>query len=127
MQNCSAEVDAFMETLEHPMAELVQQIRLGFLSAVPELTEHIKWNAPSFCMAGTDRVTFNLRPTDGIHLIFHRGAKPVEDDVPFHFDDPSGLLSMITPERGQVVLADASAVKANEQALQLLVRDWVRA
>lgn len=126
MTNRSPAVDAFMGTLAHPMAASVQEIRLGILSAEPELTEHIKWKAPSFCMHGVDRVTFTLRPVDRIQLIFHRGAKAVADARPFSFEDPSGLLSMITPERGQVVLEPAS-VQAELPALLQLVHAWVRA
>lgn len=127
MQNRAADVDAFMESLEHPMGDLIQEVRLGILRAEPLLSERIKWNAPSFCIDDIDRVTFNLRSLNSVHLIFHRGVKPVEDEVPFHFDDRSGLLSMITKERGQVILRDAAAVRANEDALHRLVRDWVRA
>jgi uncharacterized protein YdhG (YjbR/CyaY superfamily) len=37
----------------------------------PEITEQIKWNAPSFRYKGEYLVTFNLRAKEHIHLVFH--------------------------------------------------------
>ncbi|TFD46988.1 DUF1801 domain-containing protein [Cryobacterium frigoriphilum] len=127
MSNRSADVDAFMTALDHPVGALVQQLRLAILQAEPELTEHIKWNAPSFCRGGIDRVTFNLRPIDRVQLIFHRGAKPMADATPFRFDDATGLLVKITEERGQVVFSDAATARAKQQALLVLVHAWINA
>lgn len=124
--NRSADVDAFMDALDHPMAPLVQRIRLAILRSEPELAERIKWRAPSFALAGVDRVTFNLRPTDRLQLILHRGTKAV-DGAPFAFEDASGLLRMLTSERGEVTLRGADDVEAKEAALLGLVHAWVRA
>ncbi|MBC9937183.1 MULTISPECIES: DUF1801 domain-containing protein [unclassified Leucobacter] len=126
MNNRNGEVDAFLATLDHPLNAVVQQIRGAILDAEPELTEQIKWNAPSFCRDGVDRVTFNLRPTDRIQLIFHRGAKVGTDATPFRFVDPTGLLSMITEERGQVVFPSAQEARDQEDSLLALVHAWVR-
>ncbi|KGJ74872.1 hypothetical protein GY21_10075 [Cryobacterium roopkundense] len=127
MTNRSAEVDAFMAALDHPRAALVQQIRLAILTAEPKVTERIKWNAPSFCRDGVDRVTFNLRPADRVHLIFHRGSTARQDPAPFHFEDSTGLLVKITEERGQVTFFDADAVRAGKASLLALVHAWIRA
>ena len=115
-----------METLDHPLVSTIQDIRLSILENEPALAERIKWNAPSFSLHGVDRITFNLRPQDKIQLIFHRGVKPVEDSSPFRFHDRTGLLSLITAERGQVTLKDAAAVARNRQGLKDLVHDWLR-
>jgi hypothetical protein len=73
--NTSAEVDQFMARLEHPLKEGVQRLRTAILASNDTITEHIKWNAPSFHHAGQDRVTFRLQPGDKLQLIFYRGAK----------------------------------------------------
>lgn len=125
--NRSAEVDAFMEALDHPMAPLVQRLRLAIVRGEPEVAERIKWNAPSFALAGVDRVTFNLRPTDRLQLILHRGAKVVDGAAPFAFHDASGLLRMLTSERGEVTLRDADDVEAKEAVLLRLIHEWIRA
>jgi hypothetical protein len=36
--------------------------RTDVLASDDGITEHVKWNAPSFCYAGVDRVTFRLQP-----------------------------------------------------------------
>ncbi|MFC5930401.1 DUF1801 domain-containing protein [Cryobacterium melibiosiphilum] len=127
MINRSGDVDTFMRSLDHPLDAVVQQLRLAILQAEPKLTEHIKWNAPSFCRDGIDRITFNLRATDRVQIIFHRGAKSVVDATPFHFEDVTGLLQMISAERGQVVFSDALTARAQQKAFLLLVHAWIRA
>lgn len=127
MNNRNPDVDAFMDSLDHPMRSVVQHVRLAILRAEPQLAEHIKWKAPSFYAGTVDRVTFTLRATDGVHLIFHRGAKAVDDGGGFRFVDPTGLLEMITPERGQVRFTDGPAALESEPELLALVHAWVRA
>jgi hypothetical protein len=62
-----------------------------------------------------------------VQLIFHRGAKTIEDD--FHFDTSrwSGLLEMIGPDRGQVIFTSAEDATARQAEFVELVRDRVRA
>src|SRR3712207_5407309 len=91
MPNRSQEVDRFMESLNHPLKEGVEQLRAAILESNDQITEHIKWNAPSFCYAGEDRVTFRLYPEDRVQLVFHRGAKVKSDAGDFEFDDDTGL------------------------------------
>jgi hypothetical protein len=45
----------------------------------PDLSETIKWNAPTFSDEGKDRLTVMLHKIDRIGLILHTGAKPKED------------------------------------------------
>ena len=85
MANTSAEVDQFMARLRHPLKEGVQRLRTAILASNDTITEHIKWNAPSFHHAGQDRVTFRLQPGDKLQLIFHRGAKVRADTTGFVF------------------------------------------
>ena len=44
----------------------------------PKLTEIIKWNAPTFCYDGNDRLTIMLHKKDRVGLILHTGTKPKE-------------------------------------------------
>ena len=89
MRDQTDEADRFLRDLDYPLKEEIVAVRDIILGADKEITEHIKWNAPSFCYQGQDRVTFKLHPQDGIHLIFHRGAK-VRDAEDFNFEDSSG-------------------------------------
>ena len=120
-------VDAFFESLDHPFKPVIEHLRLAVLDADDAITERIKWRAPSFCFNSVDRVTFNLRPRHQVQLIFHRGAKSIEDD--FHFDASqwSGLLEMIGQDRGQVIFPSAELAEARQEEFVRLVREWVRA
>jgi hypothetical protein len=120
-------VDSFLESLDHPLKPVIESLRLAVLEADDEITERIKWRAPSFCFDSVDRVTFNLRPIHHVQLIFHRGAKTNEGD--FHFDTSkwSGLLEGIGQDRGQVIFPSAEIATARQDEFVGLVREWVRA
>ena len=120
-------VDSFVESLDHPLKPVIGRLRLAVLDADDAITERIKWRAPSFCFDSVDRVTFNLRSRLHVQLIFHRGAKTIEDD--FHFDTSKwiGLLEMIGQDRGQVIFPSAETATARQDEFVGLVRDWVRA
>jgi hypothetical protein len=122
--NKTAEVDAFMETLNHPLKAEVQAVRDIIKGVNPDVTEHIKWNAPSFCYNGDDRVTMNLRATDNLQLIFHRGAK-VKDSKDFTFKDSTGLLEWLAADRAIVKLRNMEDVTAKKAALAKVVNQWM--
>ena len=42
-------VSDFLIELKHPLKKEMEAIRKIILKSNSELTEHIKWNAPSFC------------------------------------------------------------------------------
>lgn len=120
------EVERFLEGLEHPLKREIAALRRAILASDPEITEHIKWKAPSFCIDGDDRVTFRLHPPDGIHLVFHRGVR-VRDASAFEFTDGTGLMKWAARDRAQVTLRSAEEAKAREQDLVALVNRWMRA
>src|SRR3712207_9580836 len=122
MPNRSQEVDRFMERLNHPLKEGVEHLRAAIVDSNDRITEHIKWNAPSFCYAGEDRVTFRLYPEDRVQLVFHRGAKAKGDAEDFAFEDDTGLLRWVVDDRAVVALRDA---EARQRDLVELVNRWV--
>lgn len=125
MPTGTAEVETFLLTLDHPMKTSVERLRHVFLGAVPGLSEHIKWNAPSFVHDGTDRVTFRLHPKGALQLILHRGAKVRTDAADFVFADNTGLVTWPTPDRGVITLDDLDAAVEHESDLLDLVQRWV--
>src|SRR4051812_3629708 len=92
------DVASYLRALRHPMKDGVAALRRAILHSNAEISEHIKWNAPSFCHGGDDRVTLRLPPKGGLQLILHRGAK-VTDTTGFSFADPSGLIVWAAPDR----------------------------
>jgi hypothetical protein len=119
-------VAEFLAALRHGRAEQVERLRGLILAAHPDLTEQIKWNAPSFSIDGDDRVTMRIAPGDLVQLILHRGAK-VRDTSSFSFTDESGLVRWLAADRGAVTLADADDLEAKSPAIQQLVHSWVEA
>ena len=121
----SPEVDRFMAQLDHPLTACVERLRDAILAGDPEITEHVKWKAPSFCRDGEDRITFQLRRTDRIQLVFHRGAKVRADTGAFTFDDPTGLLRWATTDRAVVTFGDLAEVEARAGEVGDLAGRWV--
>ncbi|RKN26148.1 DUF1801 domain-containing protein [Micromonospora musae] len=127
MPSMSGEVDDFMATLAHPLKSGVEELRSAILASNTEISEHVKWNAPSFRFGGDDRVTFRLRPGDRVQLIFHRGAKVRSDVAEFTFQDPTGLITWLAPDRGVVTFPDLKTMQSQQPAVVSLVNQWVRA
>ncbi|PTT70425.1 DUF1801 domain-containing protein [Arthrobacter sp. HMWF013] len=125
--NRNPAVDAFLESLDHPLKPVIESLRLAVLDADGAITERIKWKAPSFCFDSVDRVTFNLRPLHHVQLIFHRGAKATGSAFDFDPSTWGGLLEMIGKDRGQVIFPSAEAAAARQDDFIGLVREWVRA
>lgn len=119
-------VDEFLSTLEHRRKDEVEFLRQLILGCSPEISEQIKWNAPSFGFAGDDRVTMRLQPKDRVELVFHRGAK-VKDSSTFRFDDPSALLEFKAPDRAVIAFANLDDIQAKQVQLRDLVKRWMTA
>ena len=125
MPNRSQEVDRFMGGLDHPLKDGVERLRTAILGSNDGITEHVKWNAPSFRYAGEDRGTFRLFPEDRVMLVFHRGSKVKADAGDFAFDDETGLLRWVAKDRAVVALRDAKDAEAKQRDLVDLVNRWV--
>jgi hypothetical protein len=124
--NQSDTVDQFMLALDHPLKAETDALRVAILVSNARITEHIKWNAPSFCDNGEDRVTFRLPPKGGMQLIFHRGAK-VKELGDFAFEDSTGLMKWATADRAVVTLQDGGDIAANTAAIVTVVNQWMDA
>jgi len=118
-------VDGFMAALDHPLKTGIEQLRAAILASNDGITEHVKWNAPSFRYADVDRVTFRLQPGDRLQLVLHRGAKVRDDAADFRFDDDSGLLDWVAPDRAVVTFRDLDDVTARQAAVVDVVNRWV--
>jgi hypothetical protein len=119
-------VDAFMEALDHPRKGDVEEVRRLILSADAGITEQVKWNAPSFCIGGDDRITLRLQPRNQVQVIFHRGAKAKSAEG-FTFDDLDNLAKWMAPDRGMVDFKDSADLNARKAAFLDIVRRWIAA
>ncbi len=115
-----------MQTLNHPLKAEVQMVRHIVLGSSPEITEAIKWNAPSFARK-EHFATFNLRAKDGVCLVLHFGAKINRiRSSGVTIDDPTELLHWLAKDRALVKFRDMEAVKANGATLEDIVRQWIK-
>jgi uncharacterized protein YdhG (YjbR/CyaY superfamily) len=111
------EVDDFMQELDHPLKAEVQIIREIIKNVNNEITEQIKWKAPSFSYRGEYLVTFNLRDQQKIHLVFH---SPQIANV------KSNLLEGDYEDRRMAYFADENDVKAKQTELKKALKDLIK-
>lgn len=67
------QVAAYMQALEHPLKEVINEVRKVIMGATPHLKERIKWNAPSYYNQ-QDLLTIHVKAQQHVHLIFHHIA-----------------------------------------------------
>jgi hypothetical protein len=125
----SEKVDAYLASLNHPLAQVVKKLRRIILSISDEIGEEIKWNAPTFFYAGPMKptnpkeyrryiVVFNLLRKDCIRLVFPSGAK---------VKDSSGILEGDYADgRRLAMFYDAKDVRSKEKALRAVVTRWLK-
>ncbi len=118
-------VEQYMAGLVHARHDEVETLRVALRAAAPDLVETIKWNAPSYGPAGTDRITMRLQPGDRVELVFHRGAAKRDDA--FHFEDPTGLLTWAAPDRGVLAVTDRAMLDARLADIVALAGAWLAA
>lgn len=122
------EAALFMEDLEHPLKLEIEEVRAIILSAHDQLTEHVKWNAPSFCVDNDDRITFNLQGKGFFRLIFHCGAKIKQRAANGRImDDPTGLLEWVADDRAIIKFANMNDVVRNKENLIVVINKWIEA
>lgn len=120
-------VTEHIQKLEPVLAETVELIRKIILSTGKEISEHIKWNNPSFYYTGEMKpfdpkeykryiIVMNLYK-GRIMLVFPSGAK---------VNDTSGLLEGDYKDgRRTVVFKDIDDVRVKEKALQTVIKKWL--
>lgn len=117
----------FLNKLEHPLKQEIEEVRKIIISVNENITEHIKWNAPSFCVNNEDRVTFNLQGKGFFRLIFHCGVKKSghAGNDPL-FEDTTGLLEWLAGDRAIIKLIDKKDIEAKKDQLGAVVARWIQ-
>ena len=110
-------VDAWFETYDNPQSDLVQQVRTAILDASPDVTEAIKWQAPTFAYRG-NIASFYPKSRSHVSLMFHQGAS---------LPDPTGMLEGTGEVSRVAKFLGHDDLAAKRDALQDLIRAWVAA
>jgi uncharacterized protein YdhG (YjbR/CyaY superfamily) len=96
-----ASVEDYRAALQPEQLAIVDHLRAAASASAPDVTEHIKWNAPSFCLQGDDRITLGTSPKGAVRVVLHRGVK-VKDNTDFAFEAPAALVKWAAPDRGVI-------------------------
>ena len=122
-----AQVKSYLDELDHPLKDAILEMRKIVLSADKSITEHIKWNAPSFCVDGDDRITMKLFPPKEIQLVFHRGTEKKVLPKKHLIADDAGLLKWVTNDRAIVGFVNLKDLKSRGAILKDVIKSWIEA
>ncbi len=117
MVSGTPQVDEFMDSLDHPLKAEVQMLRKIIKSVNKDITEQIKWKAPSFSYRGEYLVTFNLRTTEHIHLVFHN---------PLIAQVKSKLLEGDYKDRRMAYFTDTNDIRTKQPVLEKALKDLIK-
>ena len=116
----------FLSEFDDERKPLVKALLVAINEECSHLTEIIKWNAPSFCDNGKDRMTIMLHKKNIVGLILHAGAKPKEDKkAPRLYDDNTGLLEWNSNIRATISFTDIDDFLAKKDLFKEAVKTWV--
>ncbi len=119
-------VDEFLAVLEHPLKPVVLALRALILGVDPQVTEGIKWNAPSF-RTTEYFATFHLRSAENVRIVLHVGAKVRDTAITgIAVADPTRLLTWQAKDRATVTFRDLAEVSARQAAFEQLIREWIQ-
>ncbi len=120
-------LEEFFGDLDDKKRRQVNAFREIVLQTEPRLTEHLKWNAPSYVLDGEDRITFNLmNKQDLVKVVLHMGArrKEAKGATPV-MNDESGLIEWNSDIRGTITFAKDEDVHAKSAVLKKIVKNWL--
>lgn len=118
-------VDQYRAALAPGSRRMIDMLRAIVTASHPNLTEHIKWNGPTFAILGEDRVSLGLDAKGAVRVVLHRGAKTRDADD-FHFEDVARLATWPASNRGVILFTDPSTIETRREELQDLCRRWIQ-
>lgn len=117
-------VSEYLADLAPDMRDAVNTLRKIILDSA-DVTEHIKWNAPSYIYENEDRITFNTH-SDDIKILIHMGATQKEDKKAMPIlDDPVGIITWNSNIRGTVTFMDMDDVMAKKSDFIDVLKRWL--
>jgi hypothetical protein len=123
----NTKVTEFIDGQNHPLRNEIEELRKCILLADGDLTESIKWNGPNYCFNGEDRITMKIQPAKQLQLVFHRGAKKLEQPQNRLIDTKSKLLIWKENDRAIVTFKNMHEIKNAQVDLAKIIHDWIYA
>ena len=113
-ENKTAEVNAFMKQLDHPLKDEIEAVR-AIIKANRKIAERVKWNAPGFFYID-DLATIHIKAQQHVHLIFHH---------PAIVKIKSALLEGDYKDRRMMYFENMKEVKARKKELTRVINELV--
>ena len=119
-------VDEFLTDLSEERLQQVQALRAIIKNVSPELTEHIKWNSPSYILDGEDRITFNMHYPDRTMVLIHMGAtrKETKKADPIMTDE-TGLIKWNSDIRGTLSFGNLDDITNSQADITKILSAWL--
>ena len=121
------DLQTYLDELEHPLKQEILEMREIILESNKQLTEHIKWNAPSYVLDGVDRITFNVMNKDNrVKLVIHMGVVRKEDKKaqPILQDD-GGIVQWSSDIRGYITFMNLEDITSKGPVLKNVLSEWL--
>jgi hypothetical protein len=120
-------VDEFLADLSKDRKDQVETLRTIIKASNPDLTEHIKWNSPSYVFDGEDRITFNMHYPDQTMILLHMGATRKEDKKAEPImNDASGMIKWNSNIRGTLSFKSVDEIINAQETIKELITKWLR-
>lgn len=126
-QHLNNSVTEFLNSQIHQLRNEIEELRKCILSADDGLIENIKWNGPNYCFNNEDRITMRIQPPTQIQLIFHRGAKKVQQPLNRLIDTKSKLLTWKENDRAIATFKNMQEIRDAQIDLAKIVVEWIYA
>ena len=121
------EVSQFLDNLNHPFREEIEQLRRIILKARPDIEENIKWNGPNYHLKGQDRISIKVNPPKSFHLVLHSGAKVQPEPKSRLLAQDHGVLTWKSNDRAVADFKTTESFIKHKPYLDEIVRGWFAA
>lgn len=122
----NGKVTDFLDEQNHPFRKEIEELRDCILSSNKNLTENIKWNAPNYCFENEDRITMRIQPvTTQVQLIFHRGAKKLEQPKDKLIANNSKILVWKENDRAIITFKNKQDIENGKVELKNIINEWI--
>lgn len=120
------EVTEFLNELNHPFRNEIEELRDVILASDKNLVENIKWNAPNYSFENEDRITMRIQPmTTKVQLIFHRGAKKQEQPKERLIANKSKMLLWKENDRVIITFKNKQDIENGKAELEKIISEWL--
>lgn len=120
-----SKVTEFLDGLNHPLRAEIELLRNIIMKSEDGLSENIKWNGPNYSFEDQDRVTMKIQPPKQIQLIFHRGAKKVDQPKTKLIDTNTKQLIWKGNDRAIMTFKNLSEIEKSKSELTEIIKKWI--